>query len=286
MAGLSIKQISNFLSTSKSIARQTMHRNCSIMHNSDGELRITIADFVQFLLEKEDQKAIFKHNYELNQIEFCYRNSAETVYNRLCFVEGLYAESEVKVLETRDILSLPFYTGFKNQRIISDLCRSGVLAAFKTDSGRWGIWKISVESLALYIYLSKEDLLASFIKAWLRYGDALKENDVTRYRIMRSLYDAAHRVANYYKEEFTAPELAELLDMPKNQVEAIFFTAYPRPMTASAISVAKYLKTDENCVALMYDRWEKLQKEENPFAQRIVHLLMIYEYYVRTKENE
>lgn len=116
-----------------------------------------------------------------------------------------------------------------------------------------------------------------------------------RYRFMHSIKNALNRVSSYHSEMLTPEEVSELLNIPKNQVLATFCSCSPgsawlkkfkETIPIHAISVAKYLETDKDRVAQMYDRWAKLQKENDPFAAKLVHMLMIYEYYIRNKENE
>lgn len=290
MAGLSVKQVSNFLSLSKGGTRELLRRHCNVTHNKDGEQRIEIREFVKFLVCNPKRKAIFERNYTEGKIEPSYQISAKIVYDHVKALEDAYTEGLVQVLKTDEILGLPFYLGLKRARDLNMLCIEGTLAAYKNIPEKWGTWRISVESLALYIYRNPP-LNASFLNAWLQYSDNLKVTDVKRYRFMHSIHNALHRVSNYSAEMFTAMEVSELLDVPKNQVEAIFLSGNPWikkfKLTAviPAISVAKYLDTDKDRVAQMYDRWAKLQKEDDPFAAKLVHMLMIYEYYARNKEN-
>lgn len=291
MAGLSVRQISNFLSLSKGGTRELMHRQCNVTHNKDGEQRIEIREFVRFLVCNPKRKAIFERNYTEGKIEPCYQLSAKIVYDHVKALEDAYTEGLVQVLKTDEILGLPFYLGLKKARDLNTLCIDGTLASYKNIPEKWGTWRISVESLALYIYRNPP-MNASFLNAWLQYSDNLKVTDVKRYRFMHSIKNALNRVSSYHSEMFTPTEVGELLDVPKNQVEAIFCSGNPWikkfKLTAvvPAISVAKYLETDKDRVVQMYDRWAKLQKEDDPFASKLIHMLMIYEYYIRNKESE
>lgn len=290
MAGLSVRQISNFLSLSKGGTRELMHRQCNVTHNKDGEQRIEIREFVRFLVCNPKRKAIFERNYTEGKIEPCYQLSAKIVYDHVKALEDAYAEGEVQVLKTDEIFGLPFNLGLKRERELNELCIDGTLAAYKNIPEKWGTWRISVESFALYLFQDPA-LNAAFLSAWLQYSDELKVNDVKRYRFMHSIKNALNRVSSYHSEMFTPTEVSELLDVPKNQVEATFCSGNPWikkfKLTAviPAVSVAKYLETDKDRVAQMYDRWAKLQKEDDPFASKLIHMLMIYEYYTRNKEN-
>lgn len=163
MAGLSVKQISNFLSLSKGGTRELMRRQCNVTHNKDGEQRIEIREFVRFLVCNPKRKAIFERNYTEGNIEPCYQLSAKIVYDHVKALEDAYTEGEVRVLKTNEIFSLPFNLGLKRERELNELCIDGTLAAYKTRPEKWGTWRISVESLALYIYRNPP-LNASFLK--------------------------------------------------------------------------------------------------------------------------
>lgn len=292
MAGLSIRQISNFLSLTKSGSRELMRRQCDVTHDKNGEQRIEVGEFVNFLLRNPKRKEIFECNYIYGQIETCYQLSAKIVYDQIKKLEDAYKEGEVQILKTDEIFGLPFYPGIETKRDLNKLCIDGTISAYKTHPEKWGTWRISVESFALYLYYNLS-ASASFFDAWLKYSDSLKVNDVKRYRFMHSIYNALNRVSKYRDEFMSLTEIGELLDIPRNQVEAIFCADYPwrkkmklkiTPLV-SAISVAKYLETDKDRVSQMYDRWAKLQKEEDPRASKIIHMLMIYEYYIRNKEG-
>lgn len=291
MAGLSINQLSNFLSLTKGTTRELMRRQCNITYNKNGEQRIEIGEFVNFLISNPKRKVIFEWNVTEGKIEASYRLSAKIVYDQLKALEDAYAEEVVQVLKTDEILGLPFYLGLKKARDLNILCIDGTLASYKNVPEKWGTWRISVESLALYIY-HNPSMTASFLNAWLQYSDSLKVNDMKRYRFMHSIHNALNRVSNYSAETFTIMEVSELLDVPKNQVEAIFLSGnswiekFKLTAVIPAISVAKHLETDKNRVAQMYDRWAKLQKEGDPFASKLIHMLMIYEYYIRNNSHE
>lgn len=286
MAGLSVKQISSFLNIAPVTTRNMIRRNCRVFYTENGGQRVTIEEFIRFLLDRPQYLERFKHNYELQQIDPPYQFSADIVYNRIKEIKEALLSEEIDLIATSDILSLPFYTGFKSTQEISNLCKRNEITGFKTKKSKGCKWRIPVASFAIYIKMHT-DIENSFYASWRLYEDRLKRNDLRRYKIMRSIHNALGDIQNYDSETLAVQEVMDILNIPRNQVETVFCTDIPWARkirfakAIPAMNMAKYLHANPDVLERTWSRWWNLKTENVPLSSRILHVLMIYEWYKR-----
>lgn len=289
MGGLSIDQLSEFLGVSCG----TLRREKEIrphLRKEHNLLRMSIDDFSDILLSNPKRMQKFMSNLDEKRISKRYVPSALLVINELNR-RGYDHMEEKEFLTTNDILILPFNSGFATRYELTAALRQRVMFAFKVGEGKFATWRIPVESFALYLHLNP-DYKQDFYEMWNQNNEIWEEKDREMWKLTSPIWKALNRIQYPVEETFSLDDLSIIFNIPKNQVNAIF---YPRKTfldhlgkqnpSVSWVKVADYMYCNRSVVDNVYEHWTQLRQRNDPYEGKIRHMLMLYEYYVGLKES-
>lgn len=294
MPGYSIAQISALTGATKSYFRQNAHKIKGA--TKDGlEWRFPLDGLSKFVISNEKILVQFKENMQtVGAFPTKYTESGKLLEKR---IETLLEEERnkpIKMLATKDIVSLPMGDFFQYSRQVSELCRTKELFAVKTGASRLAPWQIPTESFAMYLVANTDKLIA-FMYTCQEYLSYWKERDDNMYKIAHSINHYLDKCPDMFRETYTAREIADIFDLPLNEVLSRFFAVtllgkirvkIPPITKESSVSwraVADYMHNNPDKVQFLYDKWEKLSKQGSDKEREVRHLLMLYEYYIRSR---
>lgn len=302
MPGYSIAQISALTGATKSYFRQNAHKIKGATKDRL-EWRFPLDGLSKFVISNEKILVQFKENMQtVGAFPTRYTESGKLLEEK---IEALLEEERnrpIEMLTTKDIVSLPLGDFFQYSRQVSELCRTKQLFAVKTNTGRFAHWNIPTESFAMYLVFHTDEFIA-FLDMRQEYLSYWKERDDNMFKIVHSINQYLDKVSDMFDETYTAREIADIFDLPLNEVLSRFFAVIllgkirvkiPPITKESSVSwraVADYMHNDPDKVQYLYDKWEKLEtarkqchiEKETDKEYKIRHLLMMYEYYIQAR---
>lgn len=294
MAGLSIKQIQEFLSIKDAAARRIAHTMCHPEKVKGGFIRVSTDEFLDVLIATPRYLDTFIKNVEEKKIEPRYLLSARIVRDKL-LERGVEEMNEDNCMLTTDnVMDLATNVGFLSRSDVSRACRDKKLMAFKAPSEhgkteRWWQWFIPIDAFVLYLQGNPK-----YEKNFLHSYEDCKE-------YWKGFRPDMIKMANYIKkklnnsfetseEGFSVHDISILLDIPENQVVTTFIAHSPFSKLKAKINpvipmdvFVPYLQEHSDIVPHVYERWEKMAREKDPLEAKVRHALMLQEYRKRNQ---
>lgn len=299
MAGLSIVQIANFLQIDRSSARRIAANNCKLIKNDRYHVSIPTDEFVVFICTNSYYRKQFKQNFDSRIIAPKYLVSARIIMDKILEKECKMIESENLLLTTKDVLSIVPFSIFKNRESICQACQQRKLLSFKykTKKGQaaqFGRWMIPIDGLALFLKTNpiyEQDfnhLLDENLNSW-------KERNEQLFKLGTVIQNAMNRLDNVGNEEFTVHDLSYILNIPINQVEAIFFSSsllekirgkISKSVTVPMDEFLNYILAEPDRKTALYDRWQDMAQTKHPLEGKVRHALMLCEYRENLRKKD
>lgn len=292
MAGLSIKQISNFLSVNEVTARKIISERCHPIKVKGGYLRVPTDEFVDALIAIPRHAVKFIDNVERGTIQSNYILSAHIVRDMLLERSTKEMLQNDIDITTANVMDLASNIGFESQDEVRKACRDKKLMAFKAPSEhgkaeRWWQWLISADALALYLKVNP-DYENNFLRSYEDCKEYWKGFRPDMIKIANFVKEKLESTFNPSDEEFTIQDVSVILDIPENQVEATFVARNPfaklkakvKPVISMDAFVSN-LRDHPEIIPRIYDRWAQMAREKDPLEAKVRHALMLQEYQKR-----
>lgn len=262
---------------------------------------IPINGIVNYMLQNKEVLNSFNKRFENNEIKKQYMIAANILKDAISEELVVRASEPLKFLTAKQLVSLPMDPGFSYTQQVTTLCRKKKLVGFKESPERFAIWKIPTESFA-YFLLRNADYLGAFHKMLAYNMNYWKGKDLEMFKIANSIKHYLNHMPIMFSENYSIDELSDIFDIPKNQILSTFCSetvtnkirakvpCFGNKVMVSWKDVSDYMKLNSDKVQYLYDKWEKLTterkhfqiKEESDKEYKIRHLLMMYEYYIRS----
>lgn len=289
MSGYSTKQISALTGAAQSYFRQNAYRIKGA--EKDGlEWRFPLDGLAEFILLDEKLLRQFKTRLIDSSFPKKYYPSGELLKKRIDKLMAEELEKPIEILTTKDICSLPMGDFFHYSRQVSELCKKKKIFAFKRNPSRFAPWHIPTESFAMYLLFNVDEFNA-FMNMNLNWLPYWRERDKDMYKIANSIKHYLDKSPSMFDEMYTAQELSDIFDLPINEIFSTFFTKNSWQMIRAKMSlvskeakvswrsVCDYLQLRPDKVSYLYDKMKKCSEKED--GRKILHLLMMYEYYIQ-----
>lgn len=198
------------------------------------------------------------------------------------------------MLTTNDIAAIMQGTPLKRTKFVSAACKNRDIVSFKEPTGRgsiehWSRWEIPSDSFAYYLR-SKPKYEAAFVAYFEQNIDNWKENNPVMFKIATIIKNTLNRINDEEPDMFTISDISKILNVPSNQVEAIFFARSPIGRAKAKIrglinmgSLVKYMREVPGAQSYIYDKWEQLARDKDPLESKVRHALMLYAYQFQTE---
>lgn len=287
MSGYSTKQISALTGATQSYFRQNA---CKIKgaKKDKTEWRFPVDGLAEFILLDEKLLHQFKARMLDRAVPARYYPSGELLEEKIDKLMQEELEKPIEILTTKDICSLPMGDFFQYSQQVSELCKTKKIFAFKRNPSRFAPWQIPTESFAMYLLFNVDEFNA-FMNMNINWLPYWRERDKDMYKIANSIKHYLNKIPSMFDEVYTVQELSDIFDLPINEIFSIFFAKNHWQMIRAKMYLASkeskvswrlvcyHLQLHPEKVSYLYDKMEKLSEKED--GRKILHLLMMYEYY-------
>lgn len=293
MPGYSIKQISALTGKSEKYFRQNA-RKIKGARKEKLEWRFPLDSVAEFIISNEEILAQFKENMPPEGIApafpLKYYESGKILEKRIDALLDEKRDTPIEILTAKDICSLPMGDFFQYTRQVSDLCKTKKIFAFKRNPSRFAPWQIPTESFAMYLLFNVDEFNA-FMNMNLNWLPYWREQNKNMYKIANSIKQYLDKSPSMFDEMYTAQELSDIFDLPLNEIFSTFFAKNSWQMIRAKMSlvskeakvswrsVCDYMQLHPDKVSYLYDKMEKPSEKED--GRKVLHLLMMYEYYIQ-----